>query len=263
MANQRFKTSYGATEGVRSGQLRDVLYTHATERLHFFFWYAFSMKALIDRLNAEHGQSFTYFDGVDLNATDQYGDGDRSDKDDVYNHFKLKKKDVDILDCYATDFARIDAAHFNNLGISPKNREKFAELATEAKDPVAFSLYEQLKASCRGTRPLPASVNTGADKIVDNVHKRTIQKILNDSAPVTKGNVDTYVEDAKSSLNKSLAAKKAKGFNGVVAVRERYIAFYDNAADVNEAFRKAQDTVYNECHGLGLKVADYATSGSA
>ena len=27
---------------------------------------------------------------------------------------------------------------------------------------------------------LPASVNTGADKIVDNVHKRSVQKMMGD-----------------------------------------------------------------------------------
>ena len=87
---------------------------------------------------------------------------------------------------------------------------------------------------------LPASVNTGADKIVDNVHKRSVQKMMGDSAPVTRANVDVYVNDARASLTRSLDAKRRKGHLGVVAVRERYLAFYDNAADVEEAFLKAQ-----------------------
>lgn len=260
MANQRHKTSYGVNEGVRSGTMREVLYTHAQERLHFYFWYVFALRALVDRLNEKHGQSFAYMDIVDLNASDQYGDGDRSDKDEVYNFFKHKKREGDILDCYSTDWARVDAAHFNNLGISPTKRTKLAELATETKDPIAHSLFEQLKLSCAGTRMLPASVNTGADKIVDNVHKRSVQKMMGDKAPVTRANVDVYVNDAKTSLTRSLDAKRRKGHVGVVAVRERYIAFYDNAADVTEAFRKAQDTVYTECGAFGMDPAKYTSS---
>lgn len=260
MANQRHKTPYGVNEGVRSGTMREVLYTHAQERLHFYFWYVFALRALIDRLNDKQDQSFKYMDAVDLNATEQYGDGDRSDNDEVYNFFKLKKRDGDILDCFSTDWARVDAAHFNNLGISPTNRNKLAELATPAKDAIAHSLFEQLKLSCAGTRMLPASVNTGADKIVDNVHKRSVQKMMGDRAPITKANVDIYVNDAKASLTRSLDAKRRKGHHGVVAVRERYIAFYDNAADVEKAFRKAQDTVFTECGAFGMDPTKYTSS---
>ena len=260
MANERHKESYSSNEGVRSGTMRQVLYTHAQERLHFYFWYVFALRALVDRLNDHHGQSFSYMDAVDLNATDQYGKGDRSDNDEVYNFFKVKKKDVDILDCFSTDWARSDAAHFNNLGINPKKRDTLAELAREDKDPIAHSLFEQLKMSCKGTRPLPASVNTGADKIVDNVHKRCVVKMMGDKAPVTRANVDVYVSDAKSSMTASLAAKKAKNYHGVVAVRERYIDFYNNAVDVDKAFRKAQDTVYQECHAFGMDPAKYTSA---
>lgn len=260
MANKRQKTSYGAAEAVRSGKMRDVLYQHAGERLHFYFWYVFAVRALVDRLNAEHGQSFDYMDAVDLNATDQYGDGERSENDAVYNFFKHKKTDADILDCYSTDWARVDAAHFNNLGISPTNRSKIAELSTAARDPVAHSLFEQLKLSCSSTRMLPASVNTGADKIVDNVHKRSVKTMMGTSAPITRANVDVYVNDARASLTASLAAKRRQKHDGVVAVRERYIAFYDNSGDVEKAFRNAQDTVYTECHAFGMDPAKYTSA---
>lgn len=260
MANERHKTSYGATEGVRSGSMHDVLYTHAQERLHYYFWYVFALRALVDRLNAEHGQAFTYMDIVDLNATDQYGTGDRSDNDEVYKYFKHEKKNADILEHNSTAWSRVDAAHFNNLGISPKIRDAIAELASPAKDATAHSLFEQLKASCKGTRVLPASVNTGADKIVDNVHKRCVQKMMGDKAPITRANVDVYVTDAKASLTQSLAAKKAKGYEGVVAVRGRYIDFYNNTGDIEKAFRKAQDTVHQECHAMGLNPAAYTSA---
>ncbi len=258
--NKRHMVSRPATMGVRTGTLRDVLKEHAQERCEHYFKYLFSMKSLVDRLNASHNLGWKYLDCVDLNATDQFGDGDRSTDADVYKFFTLKKREGDILDCYSTDWARVDAAHFNNLGISPTKRTKLAELATEARDPIAHSLFEQLKLSCAGTRMLPASVNTGADKIVDNVHKRSVQKMMGDKAPVTRANVDVYVNDAKSSLTRSLDAKRRKGHVGVVAVRERYIAFYDNAADVTEAFRKAQDTVFTECGAFGMDPAKYTSS---
>lgn len=260
MANDRHKTSYGASEAVRSGRMFDVLYSHAQDRLHFYFWYVFALRALVDRLNSEQGQNFSYMDAVDLNATDQYGDGDRSDNDEVYQFFKLEKKNSDILEHNSTAWARVDAAHFNNLGISPTNRGKLAELANIAKDPVANSLFEQLKSTCSGTRMLPASVNTGADKIVDNVHKRCVVTMMGDKAPITRANVDVYVNDARASLTRSLAAKKAKGYHGVVAVRERYIAFYNSTADVERAFRKAQDTVYTECHAFGMDPEKYTSA---
>lgn len=256
--NKRHMVSRPATMGVRTGTLRDVLTEHARERCEHYFKYLYSMKALVDRLNATAGLGLTYMECVDLNATDQFGDGDRATDADVYKFFKDYKKDANILDAYATDFAREDAAHFNNLGINPGKRTIFSTHATPANDPAAHKLFEILKTACGNTRQLPASVNTGADKIVDNVHKRMVQKHLATTGPVvTEPNVADYIDDAKRSMTDAMNRHMSKGNKGVAACRSRYIAFYDDAAAVQKAYNRSRDLVYYESHALNLNPADY------
>ena len=256
--NKRHMVSRPATMGVRTGTLRDVLKEHAQERCEHYFKYLFSMKSLVDRLNASHSLGWKYLDCVDLNATDQFGDGDRSTDADVYKFFTKMKKDESILDAYATDFAREDAAHFNNLGINPAKRAIIAQHASPAKDAVAHKLFEILKTACGNTRQLPASVNTGADKIVDNVHKRMVQKHLAGDGPVvTEPHVNDYITDAKRVMTEAMNRHASKGNKGVAACRSRYIAFYDDAAAVEKAYNRSRDLVYYECHALKLDPKDY------
>lgn len=257
--NDRIKTPFPQNYGVMTGTLRDVLKKHAQDRCETFFLYAFTMAALVDRLNARHGTTLGHMDGVQMKASDQYGDGNRSDNDEVYAFFKHKKKDKNILDCYATDFAREDAAHMNNLGIDPGTRQIFATFAKPDVDKVALSLFEILKSSCGRTRQLPASVNTGADKVVDNCHVRLIKIVLDGTEPVSSAKMQAYVDECRRSMQASLVRHKANGNDGVVACRERYIAFYDDMAAVEKAYGSARDAVYYECVGLGLDPTDYYT----
>lgn len=258
--SDRVKTPFGANVGIMTGTLREVLFKHAQDRCEAYFLYLFTMMALTDQLNENHGTTLSYMSGVQFKASDQYGDGSRSDNDEVYEFFKLRKQDKDILDCYATDFAREDAAHHNNLGIDPSTRAIFARYATPSVDPVAHSLFEILKSSCARTRQLPASVNTGADKVVDNCHIRLCKAQLNGEPPVCTAYVQAYAAECKRAMEASLVRHRAKGNAGVIACRERYIAFYTDRGAVDKALDHARDAVYYECHGLGLDPARYYSS---
>jgi hypothetical protein len=74
----RIHTGRSPTSVNISGTLGNSLFHHAMERCRHFLLYLFFFKALVDRLNTNHGQSFATNKGVSLVATHQVDAGLRS-----------------------------------------------------------------------------------------------------------------------------------------------------------------------------------------
>jgi hypothetical protein len=243
--------------GFRSGRLRDVLKQHARERAEHFFLFLFAYKALTDRMNEVHGEKFGHHDHVTAVATDQIADGQRRDEE-VYISFKKLKKAEDILDVYATEFQDTDAAHFNNLGTNDPWRAKASQHAQA--DGVCLSLFTLVKMASGNTRQLPANVNTGGDKVVDNCHIRLYPKMLDGKPPLTPANMAAYVAECRQAIEASRQRHLARGNLGVAALRGRYLAFYDDREEVGAAFDAKRNTIWAECGALGLNPGRYVSS---
>ncbi len=260
MSQSREHVAVTGNIGFRSGPLREVLKQHARERCEFYFLFLFAYKALTDRLRDQHGASLGHHEHVSAKATDQIADGQRRDEE-VFTPFRQLKKAEDILDVPATLFQRTDAAHFNNLGTKTELRTMAA--AAAQTDKVVESLYNLVKMASGATRQLPASVNTGADKVVDNAHVRLFPGMLDGTPPVTPANFQRYVAECRQAVEASRKRHIAVGNAGVAACRGRYIAFYDDRQDLDAAFRASRNTIWAECGGLGLDEARYCSSSVA
>jgi len=143
-----------------SGRLRDVLVHHTTQRMRHYFLFLITYRMLLHLLNVPETDWKKY---VSAKATHQCDSGLRRDRD---WQVKFLKHDTSILDLSVSAFARVDAAHFCNLGLT-RGLDSYCARST---DPRVRSIYEALTKICGNTRWLPQRINIGPDRVVDRVH---------------------------------------------------------------------------------------------
>jgi len=224
------------------------------ERCRHFFLYLFHYKALTDRLNTRHGQSFEHHAGVSRTATHQVDAGLRSD-DPAYYGFD--PKDPSMIDKPATACGSTDAAHYCNLGIEAKFQAKIAALANPVNDRVAFDLYEHLKIISGNTKWLPQRINIGPDRVIDEKHGVLAIRMLDGTPPVSMENLNTYLSEVGKALAEYASAAGRKGSKGVEACTCAYVRFYDDAKAVSDLWSTLTGNVHGECFALGLPVGEY------
>lgn len=233
----RAHTSVDPNLPALSGKLGDALRMHAGQRIHYFFMFLYYKAALTDRLNqhlTNAGQGMlSHFDGVSVKATHQIDSGFR-DEDEV--RWDFLKKDPAILDEYATNCGKSDAAHYCNLGLTDKFQGIATQYATADKDPLAFKYYDRCEVMAGATRQLPQRINIGPDRVIDKLHGELAQSYLGAIPAVTAGNVKYYIEEAKRRMTVYMNEQTRKGYAGLAACCQCYIDCYDSSPKCNSAW---------------------------
>jgi hypothetical protein len=251
----RDKTKRSPTSVNISGSLGESLVHHSTERCRHFFLYLFFYKALADRLNANHGQSFSASEGVSLAATHQVDSGMRAKNTKVYYGFD--EADPEIVKKSATACGDTDAAHYCNLGIEAGYRAKIAPFVRPEIDQVAFDLYEALKAFSGNTKWLPQKVNIGPDRVIDELHGTLAMRMLNGKPPVSTKNLATYLTDARRVMAEYRDKRAELGYHGLAACADAYFQFYDDKSRVDDMWMVVTGNVSSECYALKLPLDAY------
>lgn len=234
-----------------SGDLKDALRMHAYERCRHFFSYLYTAKLLTDYVNAKHGLALKLTDVPEHKATEQVDSGLRS-TDSVY--FGFDSKDPNVVNQSATGFAKLDAAHFCNLGIDAGCRNKFGVLA--GSDKVVERLFEMLKIFSGNTRWLPQRINIGPDRIIDKFHYDLAIEILSGGkAPVSATNLKKYLAGADAALKEYSDKQAGYGNVGLVACIDAYRVCYANDAD--SLWGQCYMHALEECRVVGAKQDDY------
>jgi hypothetical protein len=237
-----------------SGALGGELEKHAFERCRHFFFYLFYAQALVDYLNEHHAQTLRYKDAVLIKASHQIDSGFRSKKKQVYHDFD--DADPAVLNISCTTFRNIDAAHFCNLGI----QKDFTSVAAGfSNDPKALDLYERLKAIMGNTRWLPQRVNTGPDRVIDNLHGELALPMLTDSGCkiIGRDNIAAYLAQAREAMEEYQLGQEKAGNAGVAACAQCYLKVYDSVGTQHRLYSDIYAAVAGDCWGLGLSPTVY------
>src|SRR4051812_5194823 len=204
------------TSFVLGGQLDTVLHNHAQERARHFFSYLFAMKVLVTHLNKPpYDLKLKQDEGLEVVATEQISRGFRSTNVGPGAHRVFDPRSTATVKTYATDFTRMDAAHFCNLGIKPAFVRKIAKYITTAHhavDPIPRDFYELLKMISGNTEPLPQRVNIGPDRVIDALHGKLAAEMLNGPEKVvSEKNVVAYKTAAVPAMTEYRDAAVAQG----------------------------------------------------
>lgn len=259
----RIHTDTNKALAILGGNLGDALRMHAAQRADYFFMFLFCHKALADRLRDVHGLQVAHGEGVSVKATHQIAYGLRSGDD---RYYLFQDKDASIVEKYATDCGRTDAAHYCNLGISAKFLSKANEFAKPTVDRAAFQFREILEVMAGATRQLPQRVNIGPDRIVDQAHGDMAIAFLNGSAPVSALNYTTYIETCREAMEIYRKSHVSKGNHGVAACCQCYLDFYDAAPscrtpwDRDGVWRMLRSKIEAECGAFGIASAGYVSA---
>jgi hypothetical protein len=219
------------TAFVLGGQLDTVLHNHAQERARHFFSYLFFMKVLVTHLNkAPYNLKLRDDEGLEVVATDQISRGFRSTNVGPGAHRVFDPKSAATVKTFATDFTRMDAAHFCNLGIKPAFVTKIAKYITDAHhpvDPIPRDFYLLLKMTCGNTEPLPQRVNIGPDRVIDSLHAELAAAMLKGPEKVvSEKNIVAYKTAAVPAMTEYRDAALKQGDLGIAACADCYLDIY-------------------------------------
>lgn len=234
---------------VFAGALSHELESHALQRTEGFFYYLVTMKIVVSALNqlgaAAGRPAHRHSAFVMAKATDQIGTGMRSDDVDTYNPFVTD--DPEVVNKPTTLFARADAAHLCNLGLT-------LDMAA-ACHASAFTRdgYERLKVHAGATKLLPQQVNIGVDRKIDFVHAHLAPRILDDAGLVfSRERVASYREAAVEAVTAYRNEKRAAGALGLAACADCYLSTYASDDFDGRIFRRVSPEVVGLCDGSGL-----------
>lgn len=234
---------------VFAGALSHELESHALQRTEGFFYYLVTMKIVVSALNhlgaAAGRPAHRHSAFVMAKATDQIGTGMRSDDVDTYNPFVTD--DPGVVNKPTTLFARADAAHLCNLGLT-------LDMAV-ACSASAFTRdgYERLKVHAGATKLLPQQVNIGVDRKIDFVHAHLAPRILDDGGLVfSRERVASYREAAVEAVTVYRNDKRAAGALGLAACADCYLKTYASDDFDGRIFRRVYPEVVGLCDGSGL-----------
>lgn len=217
----RQKSSRGSVSVNISGPLGMRLRGHAFERCRHFFLFVTTLRQ-IEYLN-NHTTGRALIDASKMfekKATHQIDDGFRSEQSE---HIEFRRDDDMIVDETSTAFARVDAAHYCNLGIKPALASSI-----DRSNQVISDLYENLKVYAGNTTWLPQIVNIGPDRIIDKLHGELAESFLKDgnAAICSRTRIQQYIAAATLALGVYvLNQTKTKNY-GKVACAKCYLAAY-------------------------------------
>lgn len=191
---------------VLSGPLKEALTDHAWERGRHFFLFYFYVELSCDYLRKAH--SYTGVSPctvIEDHATHQAGTGFRLHSGHVFD-----KSSTAMGDELTTGHTRMDAAHFNNLGLTDRFLSLMASLAPS--DRIIQRLLNGCVATCANTRLQSQSVNLGPDKTIDQVHRDLWKQLAQNTATPTLSvaNFSYYADLATTRLDAMYDAKELK-----------------------------------------------------
>jgi hypothetical protein len=108
--------------------------------------------------------------------------------------FESIPKDVDIMSCRLKEFSDIDAAH--KVGFNIKGLDSTGNESAEIQN-----LKKELIETLASTTPLPKFVNTGADKLIDNVQRTIASRLQNKESKIE---MNDYIETCSLTINKRI-----------------------------------------------------------
>jgi hypothetical protein len=228
-----------------AGDLRGALHRHTHERAKHFFYYLFTMKALVHYLNQKAKLGLAADEGVAVAATEQIDTGFRRLKSHGARYRAFDDGDAGVVSLTSSDFGSMDAAHFCNLGIKPAFVSKIGEYISakyRATDPLPFDLYEELKKFSGNTQLLPQRVNIGPDRVIDEMHGDLAGPMLTSSTKVVSAaNIATYRTTAIERMEAYRKTALGNEDLGIAACADCYLEMYqDVGVPSAEARRKVR-----------------------
>jgi hypothetical protein len=228
-----------------SGDLRGALHRHTRERARHFFYYLFTMKALVNYLNQKAKLGLAADKGVEVAATEQVDSGFRRLKTHAASYRAFGNADAGVVNLTASNFGSMDAAHFCNLGIKPAFVSRISQFISQkyrASDPIPFDLYEELKKFSGNTQLLPQRVNIGPDRIIDQMHGDLAGPMLIASTKVVSAaNVSKYRTTAVERMEEYRETAVQNGDHGIAACAACYLEVYqDTVVQSAQERRKAR-----------------------
>ena len=251
----RIKESIPNSAAIRSGVLGEVLVKHTRERVHVFFLFAYFANILKDRIESLTGQTVSYTDMLQVKATHQIGTGTRRSTPTID---PFDETDPNVVNMWATEFRKLDAAHFCNLGIKTPFRNQVASLAISQNDVLLPKWLKNLESTAKDTRQLPQRINIGPDRIVDILHGDLIFQYLTDGTPIISP--DHFVNYSNQGLTR-LQAYRGRLANenkhGLAACVDCYISVIGSLPEINEKYEDLKDGLRFECEAYNLDTARY------
>jgi hypothetical protein len=203
-----------SSNAIFSGPLRDVLKHHVKEKARHYFLFGKYVQITCDYLSGIDkikASSLTLDNAIQKTATHQVGKGSYDAKyykgdDGEYpgsSQSRFDVKAIDILNRQSTGQIDTVAAHYNNLGLSPKFVNIMQEMIGEHPDrKVLKKLNEICIALCAGTSILPKEINLGPEKIMDRLqreHYEYFQK--SGGALLSQESIDSYVDKGTAQIS--------------------------------------------------------------
>lgn len=214
----RILSSHNINAARLSGRLGDALVDHTKQRMRFFFCYLYVYRILMHILKVPANEWGRH---ISVKATHQCDSGLRREEGwDV----QFKKDDSSILEYMASEFKRVDAAHFCNLGLKPS----LAGLCNASDDARATDLFNQLESICAATRQMPQRINIGPDRVVDRVHGvmclDMVQQMGQGRAAVSPAFIEHYKKIATQEMIRYAAGQRDVGNVAVADAAMIYVA---------------------------------------
>ncbi|MCO7552740.1 hypothetical protein [Metapseudomonas otitidis] len=219
MGKERTKKDRIRSTPLLGGDLHNASADHAYERIRHCFLFCFYVEITCDYLNTIYGTTHDPATVIADSATHQIDEGYKNLKADEFDKSSSAPQDLSI-----TGYSKMDAAHFNNLGL---NSAFVGTLAKYAKtDPMVARLKEYCETTCGNTRLMPKAINIGPDKAVDSA-QTDFKKLLFagkaiDSPCVSIKSISTYIRLVTLRLSIYKARYKQKNQHTLVAAIRGY-----------------------------------------
>jgi len=255
MTANRIKETIADSTAIRSGKLSEVLKDHVRQRVHIFFLFAFFAKILNERYQQLSSRKIGYRDMLQVKATHQIGTGVRRNTPsvDIFD-----ENDANVINRFATNFRKLDAAHFCNLGILAPFRAQVAALGPTDVQGWIVKWLDNLEATAKSTRQLPQRVNIGPDRIVDMLHGDLVFDFLeNNCAIISTQHFNRYQIDGSSKLQLYRGKLKKEGKLGLVACVDQYLAIIQSSHEMKKIQDALTDSLRFECEAYSLPVHNY------
>ncbi|QXI03480.1 hypothetical protein HU718_015655 [Pseudomonas tensinigenes] len=201
---------------ILSGSLDSALPLHARMRANHFFWFCINVKMSCDVLGKiSHTFNKKPLDAIELrHATHQTGVGYRTKG----IHADFNKSADNMGDQLGTGVSSMDAAHFNNLGLTQDFLSGF-DIAIGNSDGDLKAALQKLKdrclTFCSDTRLLPQHINLKPDVIIDEVHRQVARDLFfnpgfNTGQLVSDSQIGHYINTATTAIEGSFTADEKK-----------------------------------------------------
>ena len=251
----RIKQTIADSAAIRSGTLDMVLKDHVRQRVHIFFLFAFFSKILKERYEQLSPRKINYRAMLQIKASHQIGTGVRRNTPSVDS---FDETDPNIIKSFATNFRKLDAAHFCNLGILAPFRAQVAALAPKDKEGWIIKWLDNLEATAKSTRQLPQRINIGPDRIIDKLHGDLIFSFLDKSNPIiSTQHFNQYQVNASAKLQQYKSKLSREGKLGLVACVDQYLAIINSSNEMKLVQNQLEDGLRYECEAYKLPMSNY------